>query len=107
MRDATLGVRELMARFSWEQMSGQQGRFVLADASDPPSLGALTGDGVPSRRVPSISGGDEIHLVPFDDGGLISYLRENGQWLHTLNTPRAFKRRVWDLGLDPLTLEPR
>lgn len=38
-----------------------------------------------------------IALVEFADGGLISYLRPPGRYLHTLNTPSGFARKVQDL----------
>jgi hypothetical protein len=42
---------------------------------------------------------DRVAIAEFPDGGLISYLRDDGSLLHTLNTPAGFERKLRDLGL--------
>jgi hypothetical protein len=36
-----------------------------------------------------------------DGAGLISYARGDGSFLHTLNTPEAFRRKLAQLGIAP------
>jgi len=43
---------------------------------------------------------DPVLVVEFQDGGLISYLREDGTLMHTLNTSEGFHRKLRQLGVD-------
>jgi hypothetical protein len=43
---------------------------------------------------------DRVFLVPFPDGGgLLSYLKQDGTYVHTLNTPSGFERKLTALGI--------
>lgn len=42
---------------------------------------------------------DTVLVAPFADGGLISYRRNDGSVLHTLNTSEGFARKLADLGI--------
>ena len=42
---------------------------------------------------------DPVIVTPFEDGGLISYRRTNGMFLHTLNTREGFERKLRQLGI--------
>ena len=44
---------------------------------------------------------DPVHVVALADGGLISYARPDGRFVHTLNTPEGFARKLEDLGIRP------
>jgi hypothetical protein len=43
---------------------------------------------------------DPVLVVEFESGGLISYLREDGTLMHTLNTSAGFHRKLRQLGVD-------
>jgi hypothetical protein len=43
---------------------------------------------------------DTVLVVEFGDGGLISYHRDDGSFLHTLNTPEGFRRKLLQLKID-------
>jgi hypothetical protein len=57
----------------------------------------LVGTDVPLRefRVPTAR--DVVVVAPLEDGGLISYKRANGAWVHTLNTAEGFERKLVQL----------
>ncbi len=44
---------------------------------------------------------DPVVIVQLPDGGLISYRKPDGRYLHTLATPEAFERKVRQLGIVP------
>jgi hypothetical protein len=44
---------------------------------------------------------DPALVVELEGGGLISYLREDGTLMHTLNTPEGFRRKLRQLGIAP------
>ena len=48
-------------------------------------------------RVPAAR--DTVVVARLADGGLISYRREDGSFVHTLNTPEGFERKLRQLGI--------
>lgn len=42
---------------------------------------------------------DAVLVVRLIDGGLISYKRSDGSYLHTLNTAEGFARKLTELGI--------
>ncbi len=99
--------QDLMTRYRWEQMSNDRGRFVLAAGQGSIATDELLGPDADVRRLASVAGKDVIVLARFEEGGLISYERPDGSVVHTLNTERAFKLKVWEMGFDPATLTAR
>ena len=62
----------------------------------------------PEHIVPGINHGvqqvctaarDPVIVTPFDDGGMISYCKAQGLFLHTLNTREGFERKLRQLGI--------
>jgi hypothetical protein len=74
---------------------------VLAGPEVP--LAVLAGGYAPAveARVPGAR--DIVVVTPLRRGGLISYRREDGSWLHTLNTEEGFARKLAQLGLSAET----
>jgi hypothetical protein len=48
---------------------------------------------------------DVVLVVSLDRGGMISYKRDDGSFLHTLNTEEGFERKLRQLGIDPSILD--
>jgi hypothetical protein len=95
------GFDELSARWGASPIRHCPGRFVLtrAPASLSPAglLGAdarLDAFTVPAAR-------DTVIVAELCDGGVISYQRADGTYLHTLNTPDGFRRKLTQLGIRP------
>jgi hypothetical protein len=42
---------------------------------------------------------DRVIVARFGEGGLISYKRADGTYLHTLNDPEGFSRKLDELGI--------
>ena len=62
----------------------------------------------PEHMVPGAAGGSEhicvtakdpVIVTPFEDGGLISYRKADGMFLHTLNTREGLERKLRQLGI--------
>ena len=62
----------------------------------------------PDEIVPGATGGsvhvcatakDPVIVTAFEDGGLISYRKADGMFLHTLNTREGFERKLRELGI--------
>ena len=89
----------LFDRFAWRPIPNCPGRYVLA--AGPVAV-------APGEMVPAASGGSEhvvtaardpVIVTRFDDGGLVSYRKTGGMFLHTLNTRDGFERKLRQLGI--------
>ena len=89
----------LFDRSVWRPIPDCPGRYVLA--AGPVAT-------PPADLVPGASGGSEhtsvaardpVIVTPFEDGGLISYRKPDGTFLHTLNTREGFERKLNQLGI--------
>ena len=92
---------ELWARGGWEPIPGCPGRSVAraagAGASSPQEL---LGDGAAVARFEVASARHPVLVARLrDGGGLITYARGDGSYLHTLNTPDGFARKLTALGI--------
>ena len=89
---------ELLQRHSWRPIRACPGRFQLVGPQ--PTLTDLLGAEarVRTQRVPNAP--DQVAVCALSGGGTISYLRADGSWLHTLNTPEGFARKLAQLGIE-------
>jgi hypothetical protein len=89
----------LLASGSWRPIRHCPGRSLWTGATGllPKDLVGQA-DTVQAFRVPVAP--DVVHVVAFDDGGgLISYEKPDGTFVHTLNTPDGFTRKLTQLGI--------
>lgn len=93
-------VTDLLNDYEWRQIPNCRGRFTMATQRPKLSLTDLMGDDCRPLEIRSAMARDAILVVPLEDGGVISYQREDGTCLHTLNTPEGFRRKLKDLGID-------
>jgi hypothetical protein len=95
-----VGFEDLLRRWGGEPIPNCPGRFVLrgAPASLPPHELLGPDASVANYRVPGAR--DAVLVARFGDGGLISYRRSDGTYLHTLNTPEGLTRKLSQLGID-------
>ena len=89
----------LFDRWVWRPIPNCPGRYVLAggpSATRPEDMvpGAYGG----SEHV-CVTARDPVIVTPLDDGGLISYRKADGMFLHTLNTREGFERKLCQLGI--------
>jgi hypothetical protein len=92
---------DLQSRWRWRPIPECPGRFRLAAPPPGPSIEAMLGPNtqIHSFIVPAAK--DEVLVVRLGDGGgLISYRRQDGTLVHTLNTPEGFERKLGQLGID-------
>lgn len=91
----------LKSRWRWHPIAHCPGRFVLADAEPPLSFGELVGPGIRVCEYRVERAPDPVAVVALADGGLISYRKRDGRYLHTLNTAEGFARKLAQLGIAP------
>jgi hypothetical protein len=91
---------DLMKTWTWKPIPGCPGRYVLRDASPRLSIEAILGTETQAIEFRVKSAKDVVLVVSLDRGGMISYKRDDGSFLHTLNTEEGFERKLRQLGID-------
>ncbi len=91
--------RELHDRWQWRAIPNCPGRSVLVNEDRRLSFETLLGRQATVREFISQNARDRVLVVPLIDGGVISYVRDDGSIVHTLNTPEGFARKLADLGI--------
>lgn len=90
----------LLSRWSWRPIGNCPGRLIFAAGPTPLPPGQIAGDNAAVATTYTVAAArDPVIVVPFVDGGLISYLRRDGTYVHTLNTPEGFARKLAQLGI--------
>ncbi len=90
--------RELFESYAWRPIGGCPGRFTLAGrvARELPPSEAFGLEQAASVH-DSAGARDRVFVVALAEGGLISYRRADGSFVHTLNTPEGFARKLAQL----------
>ena len=52
------------------------------------------------REYRSPHAADAVSVAVIEGGGLISYRKADGRFIHTLNTPEGFRRKLEQLEID-------
>jgi hypothetical protein len=97
LRSVVVLFAEIRARFPRRPIPGCPGRFVLPPDTRAPAQ--LLGDDIEIRRFDISTTRDAVLVAAFADGGLISYARPDGRFIHTLCTPNGFRRKLAHLGI--------
>ena len=87
---------DLFRMWAWLPIRGCPGRFKLKHPQ-PLSPAALLGPQHPLDEYRTIHARDPIIVAKITGGGLISYRRSDGTYVHTLNTPEGFQRKLEQL----------
>lgn len=93
-------IDDLMKEWIWKPIPGCPGRYILRDTSPDLSLEALLGPEPQAIEFRVEAAKDTVVVVSLGGGGIISYKRGNGSFLHTLNTEEGFERKLRQLGID-------
>lgn len=89
---------ELRCRWPWRGIPNCPGRFVLASGpSAVPPLDLAGAGEVTEHQVSAAA--DTVLVVRLQGGGLISYRKPNGTYVHTLNTQDGLDRKLQQLGI--------
>ncbi len=95
-----ISVEELMARWRCRPICNCPGRYVIADCPRHMPPGEVVGGRVPVLSYEVATARDRVFVAAFDQGGLISYQRGDGTFLHTLNEASGFRRKLRLLGIE-------
>jgi hypothetical protein len=90
---------DLAANYRWRPIRNCPGRYVLQEGPVLFGPGELVGE---QREWPEyrLAGAkDPLTVIHVEGGGLISYRRKEGLFVHTLNTTEGLERKLEQLGL--------
>ena len=76
------------------------GRYLLRNAPPELSIEGILGPDVEVREYRVAAAKDVVLVARFHDGGMISYKRADGTFLHTLNTAEGLARKLRQLGIE-------
>jgi hypothetical protein len=91
---------ELATRWELSPIRNCPGRFVIRPPAAELSPHDLLGPDAKIHRFCVAAAKDMIHVARLSEGGLISYSRADGTYLHTLNTTEGFERKLLALGIE-------
>ena len=79
----------------WKPIRNCPGRFQLIGGHSEISVENLTESENPVVEISIDVVPDKVLIIEFEDGGgIISYVKDNGRFIHTLNTKEGFKRKL-------------
>ena len=90
---------ELAARWQWNPIRNCPGRFVMAQGLSTVSPADLLGPQTALLECQTRAARDLVIVGRLDRGGVISYRRGDGRYVHTLNSPEGFARKLDQLGI--------
>ncbi len=96
---ATASFDRLWRDQDWLQIANCPGRYRLRERDCELSPRELTGMDVNAREYDLPACRDQVLVIEMRGGGLISYRRSNGTYVHTLNTAEGFARKLEQLGI--------
>jgi len=91
---------EIMSRWPWRPIPNCPGRFVLSSGRSslaPSEIASASIGAISEHVVPATP--DPVVVAEFEDGGLISYRKPDGSFIHTLNTIEGLDRKLRQLGI--------
>lgn len=92
---------ELLTKWNWKPIRNCPGRFLLSGVRSDLPPEALVGPETGLFEFYVETARDKVMVAQLDEGGLISYKRADGTYLHTLNSAEGFSRKMLQLGIVP------
>jgi hypothetical protein len=92
---------ELLTTWDWQPIRNCPGRYILHAGARPniaPSDVLKSKTRLAEYQVAAAR--DIVVVARLDKGGLISYKRADGHYVHTLNTAEGFERKLSQLGIE-------
>ena len=95
-----MSFEDLFLRWDWRPIPGCPGRYSLSLDVFSGKPERLLSETCAVREFQSPKAPDPVSVAPIDGGGLISYRKPDGRFIHTLNTPEGLKRKLHQLEIE-------
>ena len=91
---------QVFDKWNWKEIRHCPGRFIFARGRSRLTCEEIIGIEIKIYKFKSEKVVDEILVARFaTGGGLVSYVKEEHQFLHTLNNEDGFTRKLHQLGI--------
>lgn len=88
-------------RWTWKPIRNCPGRYIFAEGASRLPVAAIVPHDFPVFEFAPEIVPDRVLVMKFDDGGgIISYKKEDGYLLHTLNDDEGFSRKIRQLRIE-------
>jgi hypothetical protein len=94
-----MNFEELKLKWDWSPIRNCPGRFICRENDRNISPKEIAGGEIQLKEFKVDKAKDTIVAGRIVDGGLISYRKQDGTYLHTLNTDEGFERKLKQLGI--------
>ena len=91
---------KLYGEREWEPIRNCPGRYALRGVDRRMSVESIVGPAIQVSEHKSSAAKDTVLVAMLEGGGIISYRRSDGSFLHTLNDEEGLKRKLKQLGID-------
>ena len=91
---------ELKGKWNWKPILSCPGRYILPGGDRMLSPEDLLGHEPQLSEFRVDKARDTVVIAKLGDGGLISYKKIDGTYLHTLNSVTGFERKLLQLGIE-------
>jgi hypothetical protein len=92
-------LEELRSGWDWVPIRGCPGRFLFREGAVNLRPEELVGLDCGLKEFRVAGARDVVVVGRFEGGGIISYRKEDGTYLHTLNTESGLERKLAQLGI--------
>lgn len=89
----------IFTTYRWKPIYGCPGRYILKEEKNY-TIPELVGIEARIQTFFSPKAKDKVCIVVLQNGGLISYMKNDGEYVHTLNTSDGFSRKLAMLEID-------
>lgn len=91
---------QVFSAWNWQPIRNCPGRYALRGRDPRLTIAAIAGREIEISEYRSGAAPDTVLVAALVGGGLISYRRADGSFVHTLNTEEGFARKLKQLGID-------
>lgn len=91
---------DLATKWDLSTIRNCPGRFIIRAPAAGTSLADLLGPDAEIQTFNIAAARDRVLIARIAGGGVISYSRADGTYLHTLNTVEGFERKLSALGIE-------
>ena len=91
---------DLWGKHLWKPIKNCPGRYVLEGGPRKITLNDLVGQNIQILEFKIANARDTVLVVEISDGGIISYRKPDGSFIHTLCNIEGFKRKLEQLEIE-------
>ena len=84
----------LKRAYSWKKVKGLEGKLIFTHENEEMTLKELVKNKVNIQRFDDCNSKDLVLVAKIKDGGIISYIKKDGSYSHTLNDEENFNETL-------------